>query len=331
MADLDQKVLVSLSHPVPEAAPGLRHEAMLYADDRQYADQLVRFLDAGLAAGEPAFVAVPGPHVRVLRDALDSRADRVRFADMSRLGRNPGRIIPAIRDFLDEHAGRRTRFVGEPIWSGRTSAEVAEATRHEALINLAFADYDTHIVCPYDVERLGHDVLADAGRTHPTISAPGRRSDSAAWTDPLQLCEARAWPLKPPPPAAEVSEQVFSDLFSLRAPVTRAARSAGLDDAGGDTLLLAVTELCTNTLRHAPGAGMLRIWTEGPDVVCEVEDGGTIADPLAGRHRAPADAETGRGLFLVNQLCDLVQLRSDAHGTTVRVRVGNGRHGTGAR
>jgi anti-sigma regulatory factor (Ser/Thr protein kinase) len=31
------------------------------------------------------------------------------------------------------------------------------------------------------------------------------------------------------------------------------------------------------------------------------------------------DREGGRGLYLVNQLCDLVQVRSSDQGTTVRV------------
>jgi len=31
------------------------------------------------------------------------------------------------------------------------------------------------------------------------------------------------------------------------------------------------------------------------------------------------EQEGGRGVYLVNQLCDLVQLRSSAEGTTIRV------------
>ena len=55
-------------------------------------------------------------------------------------------------------------------------------------------------------------------------------------------------------------------------------------------------------------------------LVCEVRDSGYIDDPLAGRRRIPTSAASGqRGIWLVNQLCDLVQLRTHAHGTTVRV------------
>ena len=54
-------------------------------------------------------------------------------------------------------------------------------------------------------------------------------------------------------------------------------------------------------------------------MICQVEDHGHIHDPLAGR-RAPAlDAEGGVGLWTVNQLCDLVEVRTNNGGTTIRV------------
>ena len=46
-----------------------------------------------------------------------------------------------------------------------------------------------------------------------------------------------------------------------------------------------------------------------------------IVDPLVGRSLPPADEIGGRGLWLVNQLCDLVQMRWDAGGTVVRVHM----------
>jgi hypothetical protein len=54
-------------------------------------------------------------------------------------------------------------------------------------------------------------------------------------------------------------------------------------------------------------------------VICRVEDAGQIHDPLAGRHSPAVDGEGGMGLWTVNQLCDLVELRTSAAGTTIRV------------
>jgi hypothetical protein len=67
------------------------------------------------------------------------------------------------------------------------------------------------------------------------------------------------------------------------------------------------------------GRGTLRLWRTSEALVCEVADGGVVADPLAGRLAPGTDEPDGRGLWMVNQLCDLVQLRSSAAGTVVRV------------
>lgn len=86
-------------------------------------------------------------------------------------------------------------------------------------------------------------------------------------------------------------------------------------------LVAAVSELIANSLRHG-GGGVLRTWDDGDALLFEVEDAGVIADPLVGRRLPPPNATKGRGLWLVNQLCDLVELSSDrGSGTTVRVRM----------
>jgi anti-sigma regulatory factor (Ser/Thr protein kinase) len=86
-------------------------------------------------------------------------------------------------------------------------------------------------------------------------------------------------------------------------------------------LLQAVTEVAGNSLVHGGGAGTLRTWRTDAAAVCEVRDRGRIRDPLVGRVRPSIEQEGGRGLWMVNQLCDLVQLRSSARGTVVRMHV----------
>ena len=54
-----------------------------------------------------------------------------------------------------------------------------------------------------------------------------------------------------------------------------------------------------------------------------MQDQGWIADPLAGRVRRAPDSR-GHGLFLVNQVCDLVELRTGQAGTTVRMHMSLG-------
>jgi anti-sigma regulatory factor (Ser/Thr protein kinase) len=84
---------------------------------------------------------------------------------------------------------------------------------------------------------------------------------------------------------------------------------------------LAVNELASNSIRHAGGEGRIRCWREPDRIVCEVRDSGRIEDPLAGRGLPSDDLACGRGLWLVNQLCDLVQLRSLASGVAVRLHM----------
>ena len=65
----------------------------------------------------------------------------------------------------------------------------------------------------------------------------------------------------------------------------------------------------------------MRIWREPGELICEVRDRGHIEEPLAGR-RCPTLAEgSGYGLWVVNQVCDLVQIRSQPAGTVVRLHM----------
>jgi anti-sigma regulatory factor (Ser/Thr protein kinase) len=85
--------------------------------------------------------------------------------------------------------------------------------------------------------------------------------------------------------------------------------------------VLAVSEVAANTLRHTRSPGTLAIWHDADEVVCEIRDAGVITDPLAGQRRPPANSSGGHGLWIVHQVCDQVEMTSDATGTTVRMRM----------
>ncbi len=72
----------------------------------------------------------------------------------------------------------------------------------------------------------------------------------------------------------------------------------------------------------AAAAGSLSTWQEPDALVCEVRDAGTISWPLVGRERPLPERIGGRGVWIVNQLCDLVQIRGLAEENVVRVRMG---------
>ena len=112
-----------------------------------------------------------------------------------------------------------------------------------------------------------------------------------------------------------------TDLAAIRAVVYRYAILAGLSEPRATDLVLAVSEVAANTVRHAKSPGSLKIWYDSDEIVCQVHDDGIIADPLAGRRKPSLDAMGGHGLWLVNEVCDQVDMRSDETGTTVRLHM----------
>lgn len=300
--------------------PVLRHEAVLYRGQEEYAAAVLAFVTEGLARGETVLVALPGAAGEVIRQglaSLDGQASRVAFVDMARLGRNPSRIASALWDLVDGLGGQPARFVGEPIWPGRSAAEIREAVAHEAMINLAFAASPLTVLCSYDTGRLPAEVTDTVARTHPVLRA-GRLAWRSQEFGAAQVPGMTTEDLAPPPDGA-YRLAYTTDLRGVRDFVARHAVSAGLGDDRAADLVLAAGEVAANTIAHTPGGGTLAVWQAGGEIICEVTDQGQIADPLVGQRR-PAEARR-LGLWVVHQLCDLVELRSGAAGTTVRMHM----------
>jgi anti-sigma regulatory factor (Ser/Thr protein kinase) len=301
------------------ATPGERfvHPALFYRGPEQYTAGTVPFLAEGLAAGEAVAVAVPGPHLERIRAGLGAGAAEVEFLDMTRVGRNPGRIIPGVlRAFADAHPTRRVRIVGEPIWAGRSADEYPACVQHEALINAAFQGREVTILCPYDADALKPEVLADAHATHPVVIDTGVERASDAY-DPDRVVARYNQPLSHPPGAASLPFDADA-LPEARSFAVREAGRLGLAEDRRQDLMLAVAELTTNSVVHGGGTGTLRIWADGHRIVCEVHDRGRLTDPLAGRRPPARDQVGGRGLMLVHYVTDLVRLHTAPDGTTVR-------------
>ena len=301
-----------------------RHEALFYNGEDGFLRGTLPFVTEALDAGEPVLVAVREERADPLRRALEEAAGQVRFVDMRELGRNPGRVIPAWRAFLCEHAGagRPVRGIGEPVWPGRSEAELDECQRHESLLNVAFAYGPAwRLLCPYDLDELDPRQISAARVTHPALMHEGisRRSDTYL---PLHRApSAFTGALPEPPPDRDELAFTFRGLGAVRSLVSARAERAGLGSEAREDLVLAVNELVTNSVQYGGGGGTLRIWGERDELVCDVRDRGYIDDPLAGRIAPPLDQHGGRGLWLVNHLCDLVQIRSTPNGTIVRVRM----------
>ncbi|MGY6651646.1 anti-sigma factor RsbA family regulatory protein [Amycolatopsis sp. TRM77291] len=302
------------------------HPALFYRGQDDYLTGTVPFIRQGLDNGEPVAVSVPGPNLELLRTALGEDAERVRLLDMTKEGRNPGRIIPGVlRAFADRHPAQRVRIIGEPIWAERSELEYPACAQHEALINLAFTGREVTILCPYDVTRLDARALTDAEVTHPLlIDSTGERA--SAGYDPDRIITGYNTPLPEPSPTEPAAHTTLDAVTGNTASLARAralardqAQRAGLTDDRVDDVELVVAELVANSVDHGGGQGRLSIWPEAGLLVCEVRDTGHLTDPLAGRRPASPGQLRGRGLLLINLLADLVRLHTGPQGTTVRV------------
>jgi anti-sigma regulatory factor (Ser/Thr protein kinase) len=262
--------------------------------------------------------------IQMLQVALGSEAASVFFANMANVGANPARIIPAWHEFVTRHgaAGRRLRGIGEPIWKERSPDELIECQRHESLLNTAFGHgRPWWLLCPYDTARLDTAVIDEARRSHEFVTEGGEWERSNIFRG-LEASGARfAVPL--PEPRTEIVRLAFApdELGAVRDLVSRVARAAGLAPSRAAELVTAVNEIATNSVMHGGGGGMLRLWEEQTALICEIGDTGRFDQPLVDRQRPTAELSAPRGLWLANQLCDLVQIRSLEEGTVVRLHM----------
>ncbi|HWI95441.1 MAG TPA: sensor histidine kinase [Solirubrobacterales bacterium] len=301
-----------------EAGPGFRHEALIYEGPEQFLAVAVPFLSAALAGGEPALVAVRQANAELLRAELGPEAQGVGFVSIEEVGRNPARIVSFWRDFLAGQAGSSARGISEPVWLGREAAEIEECQRHEHLLNLAFPpEMRPSLLCSYDGSALPDEVLDGVFRSHRAVLRDGSRELSSSYR---RECDCYSGKLPRHPDDAETLPYNRARLAAVRKRVKEAAEQTGIGPLKAADLVAAASELAANSVVHGGGTGTMSIWREGNYLLIDFEDRGTIEEPLAGRLHPATDQRGGRGLWLANQLCDLVQIRSGALGTTVRVQ-----------
>jgi anti-sigma regulatory factor (Ser/Thr protein kinase) len=246
----------------------------------------------------------------------------VLFADMAEAGRNPARIIAMWSEFLHTHSGGsgQVHGIGEPIWAGRSAEELRECQVHEALLNAAFQGSSFRLLCPYDETALPDAVLSEARRTHPLIYGEMASDESLTYPGVDAITTLSGQPL---PDAPLFTQQLAitgpHDLAAVRELVAALALEAGIPVTRREDLVLAAHEMASNSIRHSGGEGLLRAWCEPSACIFEFSDNGFLAEPMVGRFAPRSDAEGGRGFWLANHLCDLVQVSVGDYGTVVRL------------
>ncbi|MFI9248285.1 anti-sigma factor RsbA family regulatory protein [Streptomyces sp. NPDC053086] len=239
----------------------------------------------------------------------------------------PGRTLAAYHRYVDQRTGdagrhRQVRVIGEPVWHGRDALEIAEWTRYESIINMAFADCPAWIVCPYDAHVLPPPVLADARRTHPQLVTGATTESSVHYAAPACAGVWHRGLTRPPHDGREAVMRFDADLTAVRTFVAARAMSLGMSATEAEGLAFAVNEVATNAVQHGGGTGQVTLWRERRRIVCDVTDSGHTTTGWYLGYLPPSLRQPhGHGLWAVRQLCDLVEIQAQETGTTVRLHL----------
>ena len=299
---------------------GLQHGVLLHAGPDDLTTGLAGFIREGVRSRSAVMIALPRQPLAALREEMSVELEGITLFDMEESGRNPGAIISAWADFATSANGRRMRGVGQSVWEGRSNCEFDECHRYESLLNVAFPDGpEWRMLCPYDTSRLPANVISNALATHPLIATDTDWSSNACFDGGASAERSLEGNFASPPADAATlpfdGDQI-RDAWLLARSV---AERFGLGAQRVDDMTLAVSEIVTNSVHHGGGSGTLRVWATSDELTCEISDSGCVEDPLVGRMRPPSQSVSGRGLWVSNRLCDLVQLRSGPSGTIVRL------------
>jgi anti-sigma regulatory factor (Ser/Thr protein kinase) len=110
-------------------------------------------------------------------------------------------------------------------------------------------------------------------------------------------------------------------LHNLRSLVAQGAAAAGAAEDRVLDFVLAASEVGANSVAHGGGRGTARLWRRPGALVLEVHDQGRFSRLAVPATRPDPSQERGRGLWIADQLCDSVQIRSGADGTFVRLQM----------
>jgi transcriptional regulator with XRE-family HTH domain len=164
----------------------LEHRALAYESDEEFLEAAVPFINEGIERSHGLLAVTSQAQIALLRDALEDRSKHVEFVDSLEWYRSPREALDRYREFVRfkfDSGVAWIRIVGEPVWAGRSAAEIAAWTRYESMLNLSFASSPATIVCPYDVRSLPEEIVDDAHRTHPEVVRGSSINASSSYQD----------------------------------------------------------------------------------------------------------------------------------------------------
>ena len=300
-----------------EHAIALRHNALVYESQDAYLARAVPFLRDGIAAGEGAIVAHTRVGIGAMREALGTDARKVTFVDVSAAYTRPARTLAAYHAVYAEQLAKTpaVRAVAD-VQFGPIPAEWSVWTGYEAVFNRSFGHLPVWVLCSYDANGTPDAILEGVWQTHPEVVTDRAWERSDRFVDPDQLLR---W-IAPDPTALGGlrSIPVEDDVERLRERIALELAAAGVETPRSLDMLLAVTEVATNAIRHGRGICDVRVGVIRGRFVCEVVDRGDGFDDPAAGYLAPRPG-TGSGLWLARQLTWEIEAFRSPTGFTVRI------------
>jgi hypothetical protein len=171
----------------PAGAPMLDHRALPYSSDEELGSSAVPFLAEGVERSEAVLALTTHDNIALLRGELGRASRGVDFIESTTWLTTPASALTTIKASSAaklEGGAPWVRLLGEPIWEGRSDAEIRLWTRFESLINLVFAMWPMTIVCPYDERSVQPEIARQARLTHPHTMERGEIALSPEYADP---------------------------------------------------------------------------------------------------------------------------------------------------
>jgi anti-sigma regulatory factor (Ser/Thr protein kinase) len=290
------------------------HSAFLYDSLDTYVGFLVPFICEGLERDEAVAMVAPAAHIKPVRARLGRDAAAVRFRATEEWAVRPVRTIGVWSQVLrtTSAAGRpSTRIIHEIDVDDQNPSWV----RAESAVNAALDGQNAHLLCPYP----DGPQAEIARRTH-KIFYSDRWHLSDDYEPPSILLSEVAEPVFPATGDPIVVAPLGDSVADLRAHLrNRATAEEWLPPDRVEVLVLALSELASNGIRHGGAERELRVWLNPSALVCEVADNGPHPPgPLAGYLPPVPGVVGGMGLWLVGQICDALSVRTENGVTRAR-------------
>lgn len=302
-----------------------QHTGLAYEAVEQFLETAVPYLRTGLEKGDAVIAVTSKRNIDALRDEFAGAGRHIDFVDNERWYDSPARALTRYLQYWNqrcESGWMPLRMLGEPVGSGHDSQAVERWTMFENGINDLMHSMPVRMLCAYDLSfetnRLHHVEVS-----HPHMAAGTTTQKCSRFVEP-QLFRSSRWSVPLPVPDTGVLCVPFDreTLAHVRAVIAQFAHENDLKPAERIDLHLAVGEAVGNAVKHGGGSGMLRIWRATGEVVADVVCyEGRFDDVMRGYLPPPALGESGRGMWVIRQLCDWVEIRPCSSGSTVRMHL----------